>query len=340
MKHLLNVTFKESDGSTFSFDENGDTAGKYVIRNMQLHHGEYSLVDIGIWDPYDPDTKLKLEKQTIQWLPDIDPPKSVCVDDCGLGYISVPLKQKCCLGCQKCPRHAFVANGSECVECPRTEWPDQQFTSCQKLQPSSLQLNHPVTFLILFFSLLGIILCIFTVLGIWHYRHHQLVKATSRELSTVNLVGLTLGFISSCCLAIHPTSAVCLSIEILITLCFTLSFAPILLKVARIWRIFDAARKSVRSPRFVGPRPQLILTGAAVFLQVCIFFNQRYLDRVLNMWMWGVGPPHERCALCSDTKSTIIMWKEDQNVMSLVPPGLPISTKQSKANKKHWLFNM
>ncbi|XP_072025081.1 metabotropic glutamate receptor 2-like [Amphiura filiformis] len=125
LQHLLNVSFQRNDESEFYFDGNGDTAGKYVIRNMQLLDGKYQLVDVGIWDPHNSDARLSLHEHEMQWQPEDQPPRSECVEYCKLGYISIPLKQKCCFGCQRCPAHAFVANGTECIECLQTEWPDK-----------------------------------------------------------------------------------------------------------------------------------------------------------------------------------------------------------------------
>ncbi|XP_072025082.1 metabotropic glutamate receptor 5-like [Amphiura filiformis] len=285
LHHLLNVTFPESDGSMFSFDENGDTAGQYVIRNMQLVDGEYQLVDIGIWDPHHTESRLNLREHSIQWQLENQPPRSECVEYCGLGYISIPLEQKCCFGCQRCPSHAFVANGTECIECPQTEWPDKEYASCQKLRPSFLPLNHPAVLLILVFSFLGLILCLLAISGLWYYHDHQLVKASSRELSTVNLAGLILAFtVSSCCLTMHPSVITCVSIETIISLSFTLSFTPMLLKVSRIWRIFNEAKKSVQSPRFVGTKSQLVFTIIAMSIQVGMkYIIYRINDRNRNV---------------------------------------------------------
>ena len=105
-KHLLNVSL-DGIGGKFKFDENGDTSGKYQIKSWQPDNGVYKMVDVGVWDPDDKNQPLQIQEDVIKW--NGQTPTSLCVDTCGPNEIAVPIKKKCCWGCQHCPHHAIIS---------------------------------------------------------------------------------------------------------------------------------------------------------------------------------------------------------------------------------------
>ena len=267
LDHLRNVSF-EGPGGRFRFDKNGDASGKYQIKSWQLDHGVYKMVDVGFWDPDNPFEHLQVDKDIVQWNGMTAlVPISLCVDTCGRNEIAVPLKKKCCWGCQRCPRHAIVVKGT-CKECPTFEWPSNNFTQCIPIYPDYVDVPNPIVLADVVVSSFGILLCVLAFLGISIYRHHRLIKATSIELSCVNLTGLTMACLASLSTILRPSPVSCRVSECLISLSFSLIFAPILMKVNRIWRIFQASDKFVQQLRFVKPKEILALTGTLVFIQV------------------------------------------------------------------------
>ncbi|XP_022092779.1 metabotropic glutamate receptor 3-like [Acanthaster planci] len=67
-----------------------------------------------------------------------------------------------------------------------------------------------------------------------------------------------------------PNVENCMMLEAMISSSFTLIYAPTLLKVNRIFRIFQSSRRSVRRPRFVGPKQQLMLAFVFILIQVLV----------------------------------------------------------------------
>ncbi|XP_072047030.1 metabotropic glutamate receptor 5-like [Amphiura filiformis] len=265
--HLLNVSF-DGPGGYFTFDKNGDTSGKYLIKSWQPVDGTYKMMDVGVWDPDDTEHRLHIDEDKIEWNGDI--PESLCFEMCGPNEISIPLKKKCCWGCQACADHAIVINASRCEECSIFEWPNDNYAECLPIYPEYVSLNNPIIIAIIGISSVGILLSLLVIVGIWVYRHHQLIKATSRELSYVNLIGLTMACVASLLTILRPSTFSCIVAEICFSLSFSFIFAPILFKVNRIWRIFQAGTKSVQCPRFVSPKEQLVLTSAAILVQAII----------------------------------------------------------------------
>ena len=278
---IRNNSFEGTRG-TFRMNEKGDLSGKYVLKNLQMVDGKPSFVEIAIWDALNTTSKLMIHPEKIKWLRSNDvnendeeamqqldqPATSSCRANCQMGFIVVPLKEKCCWGCRKCPDNAIVINNTECKECGDTEWPSEDFTTCETIVPTLLDLWNPVIATLILFSCLGVLLCVVTTVGLIMYHDHPQVKASSRELSTINILGLILGFVAVFVLLLKPTEIVCAVSHTVISLCLTLTYAPTVLKVSRIYRIFNAGLKSTRRPKWTGPKEQLILAGVLIVIQV------------------------------------------------------------------------
>lgn len=272
LKHMLNVSFPTPDGDVFRFDENGDTSGKYIYKNFQRSNhigGSYGMIDIGNWDSNKGD-HLDIQETRLQWaLTGTETPMSLCVEDCGPGFISVPLKKKCCWGCQQCPSHSIVVNDTRCSDCSEANWPNRNFSRCEPIVPTHLRLSHPVVLCTLIAALVAMICSGSVAFGLWYQRSHILLKSSSIELCYVNICGLTVACIVACLVDLYPTPSTCVISEVLISTSVCLIYTPILLKVNRIWRIFKA--RSGRALRFTSPKGQLVIVGVIVTTQVRIF---------------------------------------------------------------------
>ncbi|XP_072048121.1 metabotropic glutamate receptor-like [Amphiura filiformis] len=279
LEFIRNTTFEGTRG-LFQMDSKGDLSGKYALKNLQMIDGEATLVDIAIWDGANITQKLTIHPEKIVWAGEarVTVPESSCRESCQVGYIVVPLEEKCCWGCRKCRADEIVVNSTECKTCDYTKWPNEDFSYCKNILPTLLDLRHPVVVVILLFSCLGVILCVLTTIGLVIHRDHPQVKASSRELSALNLFGLVLGFVAVFILFLEPTSVTCAVSQAVISLCLTLIYAPTLLKVSRIYRIFDAGKKSAKRPNWIGPREQLTLSTLLLLFQVIIVLLATILD--------------------------------------------------------------
>lgn len=269
LAYLLNVSFEGASGDQFNFDKNGDTGGKYRYRNLQLIDGSYQLVDLGMWDPSNETDPFWIRENDMQWGRDIiSPGESTCREDCRSGYIPVPLERKCCWGCRKCPDGSIVMNDTDCSPCPDLYWPNTNFTACVKLDPLKLVYHHPTVVLLITFAGVAIVMTALVIGGFIYYFNHPLMKASSRELSAVNLLGVLLAIVTHIPLLLPPTYDTCAAAEVMLTTSFTLTYAPTLLKVNRIFRIFNAGKKTARRPRCVGPKDQVFIISVIVVVQV------------------------------------------------------------------------
>ncbi|XP_022091633.1 metabotropic glutamate receptor 5-like [Acanthaster planci] len=269
--YLLRVNFTATGGLLF-FDENADPPGKYVLKNYQkIGNGEYDSIEIGLWDSHNTTTKLQIQDNLIRWQGgSSEIPRSTCIPDCSPGFILVPSQEKCCWLCQECNDNEIVVKASECVPCEITAWPNANRSFCEDIIPTSLSFQDPIVISILVCSVMGLLLNILTAAGMVYYRDKLLIKAASRELSTIVLLGVVLAFLAVFLLLLEPNQWTCLASEAVISLSFTLTYAPTLLKVNRIYRIFKASRVSVRRPKWVSPRQLLTIAGVLILVQIVI----------------------------------------------------------------------
>ncbi|XP_038045537.1 metabotropic glutamate receptor 1-like [Patiria miniata] len=271
ISYLKNTSFQGVDG-LFTFDVHGHPGAKYDLTMLQYLNGSHREVNIGFWDSRSENNNhLDMTLDDLPW-PEghTSPPISVCRETCLPGYISVPLVTKCCYGCQRCPINTIVVNDTECRPCVNFFWPNVNYTRCERIAPLSTEWQSALTCSILAFTGLGVVLTSCTGTGLIYYRHHLLIKATGRELSSANLLGLLLSCLTVIPILIIPTEFSCALSDAMIALCLTLTYAPTLLKVNRIHRIFKGAKKSKKRPKLVSPRQQLFLVSVFTAVQVLI----------------------------------------------------------------------
>ena len=268
-KNLYDVSIPTSEG-LLQFDVNGEVSGKYLLQAWQVVENVYQMVQIGIWDSSNGSFPLKIEEHKVQWATQNGKvPISLCVEDCKAGYIKVPLEMKCCWGCQRCNDYAIVTkeeNGSKCQDCPRTHWPNFNFTLCEPIAPSYIGYSDIVFVLSACGAGIGLFLTISAAFGLYYNYNHALIKASSREICFINLIGLACSCVVVVLNLLRPAHVTCVATDVGISTCFCISFGPLLLKVNRIWRIFTL--ELGHKLRFASGRSQIVIASSIIALQV------------------------------------------------------------------------
>ena len=292
--NLQRVSFPTGLNETFQFDENGDVLGRYEIQNWKSDKdGVYQMTKVGLWDPAKVLKPLRLNEDSIDWgTDDGDVPRSLCIEDCKPGYISIPLKKKCCLGCQQCPQYAIVIRLNEsstaapatCHECPVTHWPDDTFTRCVRIEPSYVSYNSLVFLISSAGAGIGLVLTGISAIGLCYYSEHGLIKASSRELSAINIAGLAFSCLVVLLIMLKPATITCVIVDVCITTCVCMIFAPVLLKVNRIWRIFNATKG--KRPLYTSSQHQLSIAAMLIIVEVTLFFTR--MDAFLSYFKFVI----------------------------------------------------
>lgn len=130
--------------------------------------------------------------------------------------------------------------------------------------------NSPWSAIILLVTICGIIATGTVGVVMIVFRKHPLIKASSRELSAVMLVGLALCYFLPILFIAEPSIPICTFRRFGVGFAFSICYSAVLVKANRIYRIFNRAQVSLQQPPLISPRSQLLLTSILVGIQVAI----------------------------------------------------------------------
>ena len=274
LQYLHNVSFEGTSADRIQFDENGDQQGGYDVVNLQVDSdGRYNYTRVGNW--YHNRVTPLIIHGDIQWkhsLNSSDVPESICSQPCGGGEYPQPVvnQAECCWICKQCGGSHQVSDGLECRECDLGFRPNEDKTSCVYIQPNFLTWSDPLAIIIIILSLLGIAATTFVIVVFVIYHKDHLIKASSRELSSVLLCGIMLCYLLPLVYLAKPSRASCAIRRFGVGFCFSLCFSALLVKTNRIHRIFNRKSLTLQAPPLINPQSQLFFTALLVSIQVLI----------------------------------------------------------------------
>ncbi|KAG7472914.1 hypothetical protein MATL_G00114050 [Megalops atlanticus] len=279
LKYIRTVSFNGSAGTSVTFNRNGDAPGRYDLFQYQMNNSStpgYRL--IGQWMEM-----LQLNVEEMQW-PDGEQevPQSVCSLPCRPGERKKMVKgMPCCWHCEPCDGYQYQADDTSCKLCSYDMRPNANRTGCQPIPIVRLEWHSPWAVIPVFLAMLGIIATIFVMATFIRYNDTPIVRASGRELSYVLLTGIFLCYIITFLMIAAPDMAVCSFRRIFLGLGMCISYAALLTKTNRIYRIFEQGKKAVTAPRFISPASQLAITSSLISVQL------------LGVFIWfGVDPPN------------------------------------------------
>ncbi|XP_018418053.1 PREDICTED: metabotropic glutamate receptor 7 [Nanorana parkeri] len=279
LKYIRNVNFNGSAGTPVLFNKNGDALGRYDIFQYQTGNQStpgYRL--IGQWTD-----ELQLNIEDMQWPKGLhDIPTSVCSLPCKMGERKKIAKgMPCCWQCDPCDGYKYLLDEVTCFRCDFSMRPNKNRTGCDPIPIIKLEWHSPWAVIPVFLAMLGIIATIFVMATFIRYNDTPIVRATGRELSYVLLTGIFLCYIITFLMIAKPDLAVCSFRRIFLGLGMCISYAALLTKTNRIYRIFEQGKKSVTAPRLISPTSQLAITSSLISIQL------------LGVFIWfGVNPPN------------------------------------------------
>nr|XP_023667109.1 metabotropic glutamate receptor 7-like [Paramormyrops kingsleyae]XP_023667110.1 metabotropic glutamate receptor 7-like [Paramormyrops kingsleyae] len=290
LKYIRNVSFNGSAGTSVTFNKNGDAPGRYDLFQYQMGNGSgpgYKV--IGQWM----DT-LQLNIDEMQW-PNSEQeiPISVCSLPCKAGERKKMVKgMACCWHCEPCDGYQYQYDETSCRLCAYDMRPNSNRTACQPIPIVMLEWHSPWAVIPVFLAMLGIIATIFVMATFIRYNDTPIVRASGRELSYVLLTGIFLCYIITFLMIAKPNVAVCSFRRIFLGLGMCISYAALLTKTNRIYRIFEQGKKSVTAPRLISPTSQLAVTFSLISVQL------------LGVFIW----------FCVDPPNTIIDYDEQKTM--------------------------
>ncbi len=277
LKYLRNVSFEGISGKV-QFNKQGDRRGHFEIM-------QYLYTDIGgkhtvaLWDGER--GKVYVDNERMDWTAyqgvnvkgsDAEVPlEAVCSKPCEWREARIQLDVQCCWLCQKCrPNEYLATNATHCIMCPQTTWPNEHddSTPCLNIPPTFLRWVDPVGIGLIILSIIGVFGCSAVSIVFVQQRNTKLIKASSRQLTTVILFGIILAFSFVFAFLAKPSLNPCIISRYGFHLSVCLIYSPLLVKTNRIYRIFKIGKHGNKTMTFISNRSQLIITGTLIVTQV------------------------------------------------------------------------
>ncbi|XP_072120456.1 metabotropic glutamate receptor 5b [Mobula birostris] len=273
LEFLMKINFTGVSGDYISFDENGDSPGRYEIMNFKkLRKGTFDYINVGSWD----NGELKMDDAKIWASKDIVV-QSVCSDPCAKAEIKVIRKGEvsCCWTCTPCKENEFVFDEYTCQACPQGSWPTDDLTDCENIPVKYLRWGDPEPIAAVVFACLGLLATMFVMFIFMVYRDTPVVKSSSRELCYIILVGIFLGYLCTFSLIAKPQKIYCYLQRIGIGLSPAMSYSALVTKTNRIARILAGSKKKIctKKPRFMSACAQLVIASMLICIQLGIIVS-------------------------------------------------------------------
>ncbi|XP_028438366.1 metabotropic glutamate receptor 4 [Perca flavescens] len=273
LKYIRNVNFTGIAGTPVVFNVNGDAPGRYEIYQYQIVNNITEYKIIGHWTD-----QLHLDTNEMQWPGESqEVPSSICSQPCRPGQRKKTVKGiPCCWHCENCDGYQYQADTYTCKMCHFDLRPNANHTGCDAIPVVKLEWSSPWAVIPVLIAVLGIMATVFVVATFIRYNDTPIVKASGRELSYVLLTGIFLCYATTFLMISTPDVVICSLRRIFLGLGMSISYAALLTKTNRIYRIFEQGKMSVSAPRFISPASQLVITFSLISVQllgVCIWFG-------------------------------------------------------------------
>jgi hypothetical protein len=236
--------FNNLTNQTISFDNNGNPriAHYTVVKLEILGNGSYNNTTIGHWTCLQNGSTCKGRLLDSTAAVNASAFGSNCGSTCEQGsYKSVNDKYPdCCWTCQKCTGDKYTNTSGQysCLKCPQDQWPNSNHTSCTDIEQENLDFGEPSGILILAWNCLGVVMILFVAAVFVKYSSSHIVKASSRHLSLLLLLGILVDFVLIISLLWEPNAVQCTAIFALTHISNCLVTATLFMKTNRIHRIF------------------------------------------------------------------------------------------------------
>lgn len=266
---IKNVSFLSPTGHKVSFDDSGSARSYYDILFLNNRGGKYHFDVLGCW----------FYGQGLKFLPQCknnEHPFSGlqsyarCSPRCRPGFWKQPKKHfpECCWNCLRCRGNSASnqSEGTACMSCPDGTKASHGKTFCDVI-PSTEILETPAGRAVAGACAVGIVAVFITFLALFKQRKTPLVKASSREICYVLLLGLAWCYVTPVSYLLQPTSVLCQVRPFLVSSGIALVIGSLLTKTNRIARIFSV--KSMRNGKalFLSNKWQMVFVWVCVMLE-------------------------------------------------------------------------
>ena len=276
------------DKTLFDFTSARRINSHFEIFNFQKVNGkQYEYIRIGHWHLVDPEkfkekemvihdnmlvtpySQLTVNVTSIKW--PFTRPKSTCSTPCKNNQRKRIADRHviCCWHCDDCKENDVLIN-NECIACGKDKKSNTTLSVCESLPVRMIKINQILVIIVQTLSILGIVLTMTACSIFFFYYKEHVIRASSRELSMLMFVGITVIYVVPLVEINASSRELCILKRWLLYIGFTLAYSPLLFKTNRIYRIFTTAKSSTVPPKAVSPISQIGLTTILCMAQTLL----------------------------------------------------------------------
>ncbi len=296
LHNVRNVRFTEPyRDRLFQFNEEGEITEDYAILNWFIDDkNNQKFIQVGKWNtsrskmaeiiaavnaynskpPPLEKWRLDIDTDEIRWKSGgSSAPISICSRPCEFRQVRKyeSLTSKCCWTCHSCLKNDIIKNDT-CYPCSLDNVPDENRVYCKKLPVMYAGLNPTIVAVVSSSTSIGVVCTILVIALFLKNIHQRIVKASGRELCLNMLIGITATYLAPIAFILKPSTAVCGLHRLVVSVSLTVSYAPLLLKTNRLYRIFRSAQTTVERPAMISPRSQIAMSLALTAISLLIGF--------------------------------------------------------------------
>lgn len=268
-KYIRNVSFKSPTGHKIVFDANGTSGSAYSIYYVNHTAGKSVFSIFGKWNRSYGFQFIGNNEKFDASLNELRA-SATCSSTCGPGYRKEPQKYfpECCWDCLPCP-DGSVTNQSgltTCTTCPEGFKANAEKSVCEAIEPTVI-LDTVEGITVLGACALGVASVFATLMIFCRHRESAVVRASSRVISYILLLGLGWCYLLPVVFVIQPSPVLCRMQPFLLSNGVALVIGPLLTKTSRIARIFSLNTMRTGRAHFLSNKWQLVFTGSCFLLE-------------------------------------------------------------------------
>ena len=271
LEFLKNVTFEDAAFHfPLKFNTNQEVDGNYTLYNFRKKCDSFRYFHVGSWTG-----KLNVNgtitgtlyfnESEIHWgNGNKTAPLSTCRSYCRKNEVRVQREDKCCWDCKECLKNDVIVN-NRCQTCVEGYAPDKTLSSCLKLPLKYVNIDTPLSIFFTFFSCLGFLADVLFFGAFFKFTEHKLIKASAYFM----FFGIGFIFIVPLFSLTKPTTSLCYVRRFIMGISFTICYAPLLIKMWRIDRIFKNSNqlRRINPVGLIRRRSLLLVTIALIAIQ-------------------------------------------------------------------------
>ena len=286
LEFLRNVTFEDAAFHyPVQFNARQEVDGNYTLYNFRWNNDSFDYLQVGSWvSKLNPNGSISgtlfLNQSKVRWANGSKiVPLSTCRPGCRRNEVSFLKDLKCCWECKSCNEGDVIINNT-CHKCAEGFIPNKHLSSCLKLSLKYVNMDNPLAILLILCSALGILATVFVFAVFFANREHRLIKASGREMCYFMFLGICVIFMIPLFFLKRPTYTLCFFRVYIMSISFTLCYAPLLMKMWRIHTIFKSAKQLRRLAKtsLVSSRPLFIITVGLIAVQVLLCATVHSID--------------------------------------------------------------